>query len=201
MPDRPAAVRIDVDMPANRRQQRQGRRRTTKQTAGCHSTNGWRSAKVALAVHPRFGEEVAVVSAHGRNAVQVETFDEQLMFLPLAWTTLRPRAEPLTVSGCAVRLDPDALRELATWVAARVVEEEAHHGRDGQEVGHFNNDMENRGPDGGHSDEPADPQEGSGRADAREGGCSSPAGDSAAAVVGQAGSPSAHRGQRERGTR
>jgi hypothetical protein len=71
------------------------------------------SAKVALAVHPRFGEEVAVVSAYGRNGVRVETFDEQLMFLPLAWTTLRPRAEPLVLKGRAVLLGPEALRELA----------------------------------------------------------------------------------------
>ena len=141
-----------------------------------------------------------MVSAHGRNGVRVETLDEQLMFLPVAWTTLRPRAEPLAVDGRAVLLAPEALRELAAWVAART-REKAHDGRHGQEVGHFDKDMENREPDGGLSDEPADQQEESGGVDARQGERSSPGGDSAAAVVGQAGSPSVHREQRERGTR
>jgi hypothetical protein len=159
------------------------------------------SAKVALAVHPRFGEEVAVVSVYGRNGVRVETFDEQLMLLPLAWTTLRPRAEPLAVKGRAVLLAPEALRELAAWVAARSFEEEAHDDRHGQEVGQFHKDMDNREPNGGLSDEPADQQEESGGVLARKGARSSPGGDSAAAVVGQAGSSSAHREPRERGTR
>jgi len=142
-----------------------------------------------------------VVSVYGRNGVRVETFDEQLMFLPLAWTTLRPRAEPLAVKGRAVLLGAEALRELAAWVAARALAEQARDGRQGQEVGRFDKDMENREPDGGLSDEPADQQERSGGVGARHGERSSAGGDSAAAVVGQAGSPSAHREPRERGTR
>ncbi len=142
-----------------------------------------------------------MVSVHGRNGVRVETVDEQLMFLPVAWTTLRPRAEPLAVKGRTVLLAPEALRELVAWVAARAPEAQAHHGRNGQEVGRFDKDMENRVLDGGLSDDPADQREKSGGVDARQGERCSPRGDSAAAVVGQAGSPSAHREQRERGTR
>ena len=142
-----------------------------------------------------------MVSVYGRNGVRVETVDEQMMFLPVAWTTLRPRAEPLAVKGRAVLLAPEALRELAAWVAARAPAEQARDGRNGQEVGHFNEDMVNRDPHGGLSDEPADQREKSGRVDARRGERSSAGGDSVAAVVGQAGSPSAHREPRERGTR
>lgn len=152
-------------------------------------------------VHPRFGEEVAVVSVYGRSCVRVETVDEQLLLLPVAWTTLRPRAEPLAMEGRAVLLAPEALRELAAWVAARTREAQAHDGRHGQEVGHFDKGMENRGPDGGLSDEPADQREECGGADVRQGERCSPGGDSAAAVVGQAAPSSAYREQRERGTR
>jgi hypothetical protein len=156
---------------------------------------------VTLAVHPRFGEEVAVVSLYGRNAVRAETVDEQLIFLPVAWTTLRPRAEPLAVKGRTVLLAPESLRELAAWVADRAPAAKAHHDRNGQEVGHFDKDTENRRPDGVPSNDPAEDREKRGGVNARGGERCSAGGDSAAAVVGQAGSPSAHREQRERGKR
>jgi hypothetical protein len=73
----------------------------------------------ALAVHPLVGEKMSVVSPYGRHAVWVETSDGNLRLLPLAWTTLEPRGEPLALQGRALRLDPLALRELAAWVAAR----------------------------------------------------------------------------------
>jgi hypothetical protein len=75
-------------------------------------------AKVTLAVHPRFGEEVAV-SPHGRHSVWAETPDGRHSLLPLRWTTLHPRAEPLSKDGRAVRLAPESLRELSAWVVAR----------------------------------------------------------------------------------
>ena len=159
--------------------------------------------KVTLAVHPRFGEELAVRRTYGRSAVWVETPEERLFEVPRAWTTLCPRAAPLAAQGRPVRLAPDALRELAGWVAARTADAEARDGKNGQEVGHFNKDMENPDPDGGVSDEPADRHEQDGVADARDGERSSTATgrDAAAAVVGQAGPPGAHGTQRERGTR
>jgi hypothetical protein len=151
---------------------------------------------VTLAVHPRFGEELSLRRTYGRWAVWVETPDESVIKLPLAWTTLCPRAEPLAAQGRPLRLDPEALRELAAWVAARASDAEARDGQKGQEVGRFDKHMVNREPDGDLSDEPADRR--------TEDGCgerSSAGRDSAAAVVGQAGSPGAHRKQRARGTR
>ncbi len=158
--------------------------------------------KVTLAIHPRFGEELPVRQTYGRSAVWVETPEERLIKLPRAWTTLFPRTDPLTAQGRPVRLAPDALRELAAWVAARTADAEARNGKDGQEVGHFDKHMENSDPDGGFSDEPADRHEEAGVA-AGDGERSSTATgrDSAAAVVGQAGPSGAHGTQRERGTR
>lgn len=78
-----------------------------------------RSARVTLAVHPLFGQELAVRSAHGPDGVRVETADGKLRLLPLAWTSLRPRGEPLAHEGQLVRLAPEALLELAAWVKAR----------------------------------------------------------------------------------
>jgi hypothetical protein len=46
-----------------------------------------------------------------------------------------------------VRLAPEALRELAAWVVARIPD--SH--RSGQEVGHFDKQAENRLPDGSTS--------------------------------------------------
>ena len=69
-------------------------------------------------MHPRFGEEVAV-SPHGRHSVWAETRDGRHSLLPLQWTTLHPRAEPLSKGGRGVRLDPESLRELSVWVVAR----------------------------------------------------------------------------------
>lgn len=158
---------------------------------------------MTLAVHPRFGEQLAVRRTYGRSAVWVETPEERLFEVPRAWTTLCPRAEPLAALGRPVRLAPDALRELAAWVAARAADGEAHDGKNGQEVGHFDKHMENSDPDGGVSDKPADRCEQHGVADARDGDCASTAAgrDAVAAVVGQAGPPGAHGTQRERGTR
>ena len=75
---------------------------------------------MTLAVHPRFGEEISVLAAYGRGAVQVETPDGRLRLLPLAWTDLHPRPDPLTVEGRSVRLAPEALLALSAWVRARV---------------------------------------------------------------------------------
>jgi hypothetical protein len=134
--------------------------------------------------------------------VWVDVSDILLLKLPVAWTTLCPRAEPLAVKGRTVRLAPEALRELAAWVAARVPDAKAQEVENGQKVGRFDKHMENRGPDGGLSDEPAGRQEEDGGVvDVREGERSSTGRDSAAAVVEQAGSSSAHREQRVRGPR
>jgi len=78
-----------------------------------------RNARVTLEVHPLFGQELGVRSSYGTNGVWAETADGKRRLLPLAWTSLRPRREPLELEGQAVRLAPNALLELAGWVAAR----------------------------------------------------------------------------------
>jgi hypothetical protein len=65
------------------------------------------------------GQELAVRSSYGPDIVQAETGEGELRLLPLAWTSLRPRRAPLDHLGQAVRLDPEALLELAAWVEAR----------------------------------------------------------------------------------
>jgi hypothetical protein len=157
---------------------------------------------VTLAVHPRFGEDLAIVGAYGRSAVWVETFDGgDLRMLPLSWTSRHPRPEPLASQGRAVRLAPEALRELAAWVAARASDAETAIGR---KVGHFDKCVRNRHPDGSGSDGPAGElaSSGTGGDDLTESGRCSSGGRATAAVVGQAGSPGAQcRKQRKRGMR
>jgi hypothetical protein len=156
---------------------------------------------VTLTVHPRFGEELDVLRPYGRQAVWVETSEQRVITLPLAWTTLCPRPEPLVARGRTVRLAPEALRELAGWVAARARDAEALEGQKGQEVGHFDKYMVNRDTDGGLSDEPAGRRKEDRGADARGAAPSSTGHHSAASVVEQAGSPSDRAKQRERGIR
>jgi hypothetical protein len=74
---------------------------------------------VTLAIHPLCGEELTVIAAYGRSAVQAETAEGKLRLLSLAWTSLQPRPNPLAFEGHVVRLAPDALHALASWVAAR----------------------------------------------------------------------------------
>jgi hypothetical protein len=99
---------------------------------------------VTLAVHPRFGERIAVIGAHGKDGICAETRDGERL-LPIAWTSLRPRAEPLVRGGRRVRLSPEGLRDLARWTASRM------QAARGKQVGHFNKHVENRGPDGNAS--------------------------------------------------
>jgi hypothetical protein len=77
-------------------------------------------ATVQLPVHPLYGQRVEVVARYGRHALRVEQPDRQLRLLPIAWTDLVARPGALTVKGRPVRLAPEALRELAAWVAARL---------------------------------------------------------------------------------
>jgi hypothetical protein len=73
-----------------------------------------------LPVHPLYGQQVEVVERYGHHALRVEQPDGQLRLLPVAWTDLVPRPAALAVQGRAVRLAPEALRELGAWVAARI---------------------------------------------------------------------------------
>lgn len=117
------------------------------------------------------------MSTHGRRAVWTETSDGAQRLVPLRWTTLHPRADPLALNGAAVRLAPEALRELAAWVGARVPEADPHA-------------IEKLAPEIGRGEERGDGEH-------------SPRGvASAVAVVGQTRSPSTGRrgARRKRGT-
>lgn len=142
---------------------------------------------MTLTVHPRFGEEIAVISPHGRNAVWAETSDGKARLLPIAWTTLRPRPEPLAFRERAVHLAPEALRELALWTAAR-----AGHAEPDAEVGHFDKRVENPGPDGSAVEGAMDLGRGEGIG-VGNGERSRAGGEPTAAVVGEARSRSARR--------
>jgi len=115
-----------------------------------------------------------VIAAYGRSAVWVEMSDGKLRLLPLAWTSLHPRPDPLAVGENAVRLAPGALRVLSAWVSARI---------DDQKL---------------DTADPQDQKPRHGTADQARAGATA-----AAAVVGEAGSPGARRraGRRARGTR
>jgi hypothetical protein len=127
---------------------------------------------VTLAVHALCGEELIVTATYGRSAVRAETADGRIRLLPLAWTNLQPRPEPLAVEGRIVRLAPDALRSLASWIGARVHD---------QKLDLTDREDHKRG-------------DGVGKLASR--------GAAAAAVVGKARAPEARRrGERKRGTR
>lgn len=77
-------------------------------------------ATIRLPVHPLYGEQVEVIERYGRHGLRVEQPDGQLRLLPVAWTDRAPRPAALVVQGQPVRLAPEALHELAAWVAARI---------------------------------------------------------------------------------
>ncbi len=138
----------------------------------CRPDNVRHAVTVTLAVHPLCGGELIVTTAYGRNGVRAETADGTIRLLPLAWTSLQPRPDPLALDDHAVRLAPDALRALACWVHARVEDQKL--------------DLVDR--------EDHKPGDGVGKR--------APIGAAAAAVVGKARAPQARRrSQRKRGTR
>jgi hypothetical protein len=91
-------------------------------------------ATIRLPVHPLCGERVDIIARYGRHALRVEQPDGQLRLLPIAWTDLAPRPAALTVQGRPVRLAPGVLRELATWVGARMSRSESSEKLDAVEA-------------------------------------------------------------------
>ncbi len=103
----------------------------------------WCRARITLAVHPRFDEEVAVRRTHGAGIVLVQALDGQHCMVPIEWTDLKPEALSAAVHmGQTVHLAPDALLQLAAWVEVRRAEKSS------KEVGHFDKCGESRDPDG-----------------------------------------------------
>lgn len=149
-------------------------------------------ATITLRIHPHYGQEVRVIRAYGPNALWVEAEDGTLNILPAAWTDLRPRVDLSQVSDRAVRLAPEAAKELAAYVAAQR--------GDGRP-----DDSSSRGPTKGETDVSDVPAKKPAirRAEQRERrAAGKPRGrrGAPAAVVGEAGAPQADRGAR-RGAR
>ena len=71
-------------------------------------------------MHPLEGHELTIVKKYSETALLVETADGVPRVMPLAWTSLVPRPDPLTIGGRAVRLSPEGLRTLAPWVVAKI---------------------------------------------------------------------------------
>jgi hypothetical protein len=67
---------------------------------------------ITLRVHPRYGQEVAVLRTHGPGALWVETADGEHTIMPAAWTDWRPRAALPELGGRMVLLVPEAMKEL-----------------------------------------------------------------------------------------
>jgi hypothetical protein len=135
---------------------------------------GTSPATITLDVHPRHGETVSIGRGYGPDSVWVELADGRLTVLPKRWTSLVPRPRAQTVGGTAVRLDLEAARALAAWVAAR------------------------REPQGGQVRK-VDPGSDPGEKDCGHGGPESGAADGVGAtpLVGQVGAASAGRGGAE----
>jgi hypothetical protein len=51
--------------------------------------------------------------------VWIEFADGQVTIVPRTWTSLVPRAAPMSVNDRPVRLAPDAAMKLARWITAR----------------------------------------------------------------------------------
>jgi len=62
---------------------------------------------------------VIVLLTHGHDALRVETQEGEHLIVPTAWTNYRPRRSLPEVGGRTVLLAPEAMKELAAYVAAR----------------------------------------------------------------------------------
>ncbi len=93
--------------------------RTDGQTASRRTRTPSGTVTITLAVHPWFGQSVHVLRGYGRDAVWVERDDGELRIVPIAWTSLHPRAPWRRRDGREVRLAPAAAISLARWVSAR----------------------------------------------------------------------------------
>ena len=75
--------------------------------------------QLTLTLHPRYGEAAEVLRGYGPDAVWLEFADGQVTIVPRTWTSLVPRATPMSVRDHPVRLAPSAATKLARWIAAR----------------------------------------------------------------------------------
>jgi hypothetical protein len=116
---------------------RRGASRRNIHTAAGSAGSTFRTVvRITLEVHPWFGREATVVGRRGREAVYVELPDGRSCYFPSAWTDIEPRPEPLRRGAQPVRLAPQALARLASWVSARLDRQKLDHGdREDQKAG------------------------------------------------------------------
>lgn len=93
--------------------------RSNKHTTKRLGRKTYQTLRITLGVHPWCGREIAVLASFG-DRVRTELPDGRPCYLPLSWTNWRPRPEPLAWQGRPVRLAPEALLSLATWIRGRV---------------------------------------------------------------------------------
>lgn len=125
--------------------------RRTIQTAGYRSSNEY-EITVTLAVHPRYGEKLLIVSTYGRHAVRAQTGDGKTVLIPVEWTTMTPRAAALRLYDKDVHLSPKALCDLANWVAAHRPQVQP---LDGKKLAEHSGRSENKEHAGGYSTGPS----------------------------------------------
>lgn len=91
----------------------------TKQTARNRTNKPLSESRITLAVHPRCGETIWILSSHGADEVCVELLDSDVRIMPVAWTSLYPRPTKLSINGRDVRLAPDSAVPIACWIDMR----------------------------------------------------------------------------------
>ena len=94
--------------------------KTSSQTTSTSGQTGWRSTIITLAVHPWYGENVAVLQSFGDRAVWVEREDGDRRIIPLSWTSLVPEVSSRLSDGRTIRIAPQAAFELSRWVSIRL---------------------------------------------------------------------------------
>jgi hypothetical protein len=90
---------------------------TSSQTTHKPGQIGWRSAKIVLAVHPWYGEDVAQMQNHGERAVVVER-EHDRRIIPVSWTSLIPLVTCQLSYGRPIRISPQAAIDLSHWVSS-----------------------------------------------------------------------------------
>jgi hypothetical protein len=93
--------------------------KTSSQTTTKWEQTGWRSTTITLAVHPWYGEDVAVLQSFGDRAVVVEREDGDRRIIPVFWTSLAPLVSCGLSDGRTIRVSLQAALELSRWVSTR----------------------------------------------------------------------------------
>jgi hypothetical protein len=157
---------------------------TLGQGSGC--------ATITLAVHPRYGEKVNVLSSFGNDRLQIEFADGCVRLLPVAWTSLAPPSVA-EFAGKPVRLALTGLKELAAWVAARGSDSNSS----GRKLAHFDKSKDNLARDGAASKRSSGKSAPASRRRGIAGQCSKH--QAATSLVEQVGPPRPRGGSRRRG--